>query len=60
MRQRTLLSLTLCALGIMIGLNATSKDEVLQREDGGSSATVLPLDEASSQTAFQTATFGLG
>ncbi|NIP94984.1 MAG: hypothetical protein GWO24_16680 [Akkermansiaceae bacterium] len=60
MRLRLLVILTLSAIGIMLALNAVSRDEILPVADGASSATALPLDQASSQTAFQTATFGLG
>ncbi len=60
MGQKLLSVLTISALGIMIGLNASSRDETLPVEDGRSAAAVLPLDRDSSKTAFQTATFGLG
>ena len=34
--------------------------EILVKEDGKVAASTLPFDQASSQTAFETATFGMG
>ena len=60
MSHTRLAILTIAALGIMLGMNALSRNETLETANGVSAATVLPLDQSTSTTAFQTATFGLG
>ena len=60
MGMKLLAVLCLGALAAMIGLNSRNQNEVLPAADGIPSATKLPLDKATSQREFQTATFGLG
>lgn len=47
------------AITAMIGYNSIAKEELVT-EDGKVSAKSLPLDQETSEQAYQTATFGIG
>ena len=60
MSRMTVALLVFMGLCFVVARKMLMGGENLPLEDGVSSAQVLPLDKASSEVAFQTATFGLG
>ena len=56
--MKKLLILTMGVLTMMFGARIFSEDLVLA--DGSISEGVLPYDKATSEVAFETATFGMG